>query len=39
MSRVIDIDPANGLVLLSFGYDADLVQVVRGLPERQFDAA
>jgi len=39
MSRVIDIDPANGLVLLSFGYDADLGQVVRGLPERQFDAA
>lgn len=39
MSRVIDIDPANGLVLLSFAYDADLVQVVRGLPERQFDAA
>ncbi len=39
MSRVIDIDPANGLVILSFAYDADVVQTVRSLPDRQFDPA
>lgn len=37
MSRLLDVD--DGRVRISFAYDQELVTVMRGLPERRYDAA
>ncbi|MEZ4460019.1 MAG: exodeoxyribonuclease VII large subunit [bacterium] len=37
MSRTLDIDLERQVIMVSFGYDPDVVAVVKSLPERSFD--